>query len=221
MVKKSRKASRKRSHSWIKKKTSSNLWKEFKKIILRLVRYLWRSPSLFILLRWSLQFFVSFISDVLAPKRMAMGLTNLFVSFIILSFCRLFYLSTNTGVIFKKTSRTIQCPHWILSLLFHFIMDHFTDTILFLILLIHRIWSIFVEYIQDWTSYALLWPLLEYTELKARVEHWFKMNSLKSIKMKLKERLLIFCTCLKILKVIKEKKSFEFLANFYKVNYIL
>ena len=215
MVKKSRKASRKRSHSWIKKKTSSSLWKEFKKITLRLVRYLWRLPLFFILSRWSLLFFVSFILDVLAPKRMEMGLTNLFVSFIILNFCRLFYSSTNTGVIFKKISRTIQCPHWILSLQFHFIMDHFTDTILFLILLIHRIWYIFVEYIQDWTSYALLWPLLEYTELKARVEHWFKMNSLKSIKMKLKERLLIFCTCHKILKVIKEKKSFEFLTNFY------
>ena len=147
--KKRKKVKRKRNHSWIRKKISLNPWREFKKIILKLVRYSWRLLLLFIPLKWSLLFFVSFILDVLVPNLMEMGLTNLFVLSIISSFCRLFFSSTNTGLIFKKINQTIQCPLWILSLLFHFIMGLFTDIILSLILLILKIWSTFVEFIQD------------------------------------------------------------------------
>lgn len=147
--KKRKKVKRKRNHSWIRKKISLNPWREFKKIILKLVRYSWRLLLLFIPLKWSLLFFVSFILDVSEPNLMEMGLTNLFVLSIISSFCRLFFSSTNTGLIFKKINQTIQCPLWILSLLFHFIMGLFTDIILSLILLILKIWSTFVEFIQD------------------------------------------------------------------------
>ncbi len=147
--KKRKKVKRKRNHSWIRKKISLNPWREFKKIILKLVRYSWRLLLLFIPLKWSLLFFVSFILDVSEPNLMEMGLTNLFVLSIISSFCRLFFSSTNTGLIFKKINQTIQCPLWILSLLFHFIMGLFTDIILSLIQLILKIWSTFVEFIQD------------------------------------------------------------------------
>ena len=147
--KKRKKVKRKRNHSWIRKKISLNPWREFKKIILKLVRYSWRLLLLFIPLKWSLLFFVSFILDVSEPNLMEMGLTNLFVLSIISSFCKLFFSSTSTGLIFKKINQTIQCPLWILSLLFHFIMGLFTDIILSLILLILKIWSTFVEFIQD------------------------------------------------------------------------